>query len=85
MMMTPKKNLTAMAKPERPPILLSVGGTRIQPIMFALPDTTRAIERPSLNCPTCSARMRLVRRAPTIGAPAALVATCARCAGRSDA
>jgi hypothetical protein len=40
----------------------------------------RTIEEPSLVCPRCGARMKLVRRA----APAALIATCAGCAGRSE-
>ena len=80
-----------MAKPEREPILIRQSfshARRRAVVVERLRDATRgsdrAIERPSLNCPTCGVRMRLVRRAPTIGAPAALVATCARCTGRSE-
>ena len=51
-------------------------------VVERLSDRTRAIAKPDLACPTCGARMRFVRCAPTVGAPATLVATCADCAGR---
>jgi len=75
-----------MAKPERPILIRqSFSHARTKPVVERLGrDNNRTTEKPSLTCSTCGMRMKLVHRAATIGAPATLLATCARCAGRSD-
>jgi hypothetical protein len=69
--------------------LIVVQRSTAQMMMQAFRETTRdrarAIEKPALACPACGARMRFVGRPATIGAPSALVATCARCAGHGEA
>lgn len=77
-----------MAESKRKPIVVgeAFSRARTKPIVVErLRDTARAIQKPALTCPSCGARMRFVRRPATVGAPAALVATCARCAGSADA
>jgi hypothetical protein len=81
-----------MAESKRLPIIVrpSFSHPRVKPFLVArrgeaARDAAPAIEKPALACPACGARMKFVHRAATIGAPATLVATCARCAGRGDA
>jgi hypothetical protein len=84
MMLNPQAGVTPMAEPKRQPIVFSHARTTAL-IVERLGDPARAIEKPALACPSCGARMRFVRRPATVGAPAALVATCALCAGSADA